>query len=112
MWTMVRRLVLIAAVGLASMAFVTIATPAVSSADCANGEWWDPTGKVCRALGVGPQPLDCPAGPGGGPAAKGRPAAGRRPTAAGLPSGAVVGPDGQCLPATWCRPAAAGMRQR
>jgi hypothetical protein len=47
---------------LASMAAVTIATPAVSSADCADGEWWDPTGKVCRQLGVGPQPLACEPG--------------------------------------------------
>jgi hypothetical protein len=41
------------------MATVTIATPAVSSAQCANGEWWDPTANVCRPLGVGAQPLAC-----------------------------------------------------
>jgi hypothetical protein len=29
---------------------------------CADGEWWDPTGKVCRPLGVGPQPLACEPG--------------------------------------------------
>jgi hypothetical protein len=57
--TFVRRLVPAVMAALASMAAVTIATPAVSKADCANGEWWDPTGKVCRPLGVGPQPLAC-----------------------------------------------------
>ena len=55
----VRHLVAVVTMAWASMAFVTIATPAVSSADCAAGEWWDPTGKVCRPLGVGPQPLAC-----------------------------------------------------
>jgi hypothetical protein len=30
------------------MAAVTIATPAVSSAQCDNGDWWDPTANVCR----------------------------------------------------------------
>ena len=59
MRTFVRDLVLVVMVVCGSMAAVTIATPAVSSADCANGEWWDPTGKVCRPLGVGPQPLAC-----------------------------------------------------
>ena len=59
MRTFVRHLVPIIMVALASMAAVTIATPAVSSAECADGEWWDPTGKVCRPLGVGPQPLAC-----------------------------------------------------
>ena len=60
--TVVRHLVPIIMVALASMAAVTIATPAVSSAQCADGEWWDPTGKVCRPLGVGPQPLACEPG--------------------------------------------------
>lgn len=58
----VRRLGPAILVALASMATVTIATPAVSKADCADGEWWDPTGKVCRPLGVGPQPLACDPG--------------------------------------------------
>jgi hypothetical protein len=53
---------------LASMAAVTIATPAVSSAACADGQWWDPTGK-------------------------GVPAAGRRATTLGMRAGPVVGPD-------------------
>ena len=56
MRTVVGHLVPIIMVALASMAAVTIATPAVSSAECADGEWWDPTGKVCRPLGVGPHP--------------------------------------------------------
>jgi hypothetical protein len=62
MRTFVRDLVAIVMMAVASMAFVTIAMPAVSSADCAAGEWWDPTGKVCRPLGVGPQPLACEQG--------------------------------------------------
>jgi hypothetical protein len=35
---------------LAPMAAVTIATPAMSSARCANGDWWDPKTNVCRPL--------------------------------------------------------------
>jgi hypothetical protein len=62
MRTFVRRLVPAVMAALASMVAVTIATPPVSKADCAGGEWWDPTGKVCRPLGVGPQPLACDAG--------------------------------------------------
>jgi hypothetical protein len=83
MRTFVGRLVPVVAMVFAPMAAVTIATPAVSSAACANGEWWDPkanvcrppgaplalpcdagqwwdpTGDVCRPLGVGAQPLGC-----------------------------------------------------
>ena len=59
MRTFVCHLVPIIMVALASMAAVTIATPAVSSAECADGEWWDQTANVCRPLGVGPQPLAC-----------------------------------------------------
>ena len=86
MRTFVRHLVLVVTVALPSMAAVTIATPAVSSAQCANGDWWDskanvcrppgaplplqcdagqwwdPTANVCRPLGVGPQPLACDPG--------------------------------------------------
>jgi hypothetical protein len=60
--TLVRRLVFAVMATLASMAAVTIVAPAVSSADCDPGQWWDPTGKVCRPLGVGPQPLACAPG--------------------------------------------------
>ncbi|WP_085251281.1 hypothetical protein [Mycobacterium riyadhense] len=80
------RLVCIAAMVLAPMAIGTIVSPGVSSAQCANGEWWDakanlcrppdatpalpcdvgqwwdPTANLCRPLGVGPQPLGCEAG--------------------------------------------------
>ena len=49
MRTFVRRLVPVVMMSLASMAAVTIATPAVSSAQCANGEWWDPTAKCVPA---------------------------------------------------------------
>jgi hypothetical protein len=52
-----RRLAVGITAALAPMAFVTIATPAVSSAECANTEWWDPVAGVCRPLVVAP--LDC-----------------------------------------------------
>lgn len=79
----VRNLAVIIAMAFAAMGLVTTATPAVSWAQCANGEWWDPkanmcrahdapmalpcepgqwwdpTANVCRPLGVGPQPLAC-----------------------------------------------------
>jgi hypothetical protein len=45
------RLVIAFAVAFASMGFVTVATPAVSSA-CAYGEWWDPVAGVCRPSGL------------------------------------------------------------
>lgn len=55
---------------LASALLLTVAAMAfavpVSSADpppnCDPGQYWDPTGNVCRPLGQGPQPLNCPAG--------------------------------------------------
>lgn len=62
MKTFLSHLAVVATVPLGLMAAVTIVTPAVSSADCGPGEWWDPTGKVCRPLGVGPQPLACDPG--------------------------------------------------
>ena len=43
-------------------AAVTIATPTPGTPlaqPCDASQWWDPTGKVCRPLGVGPQPLAC-----------------------------------------------------
>ena len=55
----VRRLAQIAAMALMPMAAVTIAMPAVSSAEppnCDPGQYWDPTTNVCRPLGVGPPP--------------------------------------------------------
>lgn len=54
-----RQLAAVVTMALVPMAATTIATPAVSSADCADGQWWDPTANVCRPLGVGPQPLAC-----------------------------------------------------
>lgn len=62
MWTRFCRLISVAAMVVAPMAVVTVVDPAVSRADCAAGEWFDPTGKVCRPLGVGPQPLNCDSG--------------------------------------------------
>ena len=40
----VNRLAVAIASAIVSMAFVTVATPGVSSADCDNGQWWDPVG--------------------------------------------------------------------
>jgi hypothetical protein len=54
-----------AALAFAPLGVVTVVTPTVSSAEpmnCAQGEYWDPTGNVCRPLGQGPQPKDCAAG--------------------------------------------------
>jgi hypothetical protein len=59
MRTFVRHPVPVVMMALALMAAVTVATPAASSAQCANGAWWDPTAHVCRPLGVGPQPQAC-----------------------------------------------------
>ena len=42
----------------AAMAFVTVATPAVSTADCDNSSWWDPVAGVCRPLEV-PTAMNC-----------------------------------------------------
>ena len=53
MWTLVCRLVSIAAMVFAPMAIVTAVSPGVSWAQCAGGEWWDPTGKVCDPSGSG-----------------------------------------------------------
>lgn len=44
----IHRLVAVIVVGLTPMAVVTAATPAVSSAQCAYGYWWDPAANVCR----------------------------------------------------------------
>lgn len=92
MKTFVRQLVVVAMLAFASMAAVTIATPAVSKADCADGEWWDPTGKVCRPLGVGPQPLACDPGQWWDPDGQRVPAAGGRAATARLRQRLVVGP--------------------
>ncbi len=50
-----------------SAAALACAMPVVSAADpppanCEPGQYWDPTGSVCRPLGQGPQPLNCPPG--------------------------------------------------
>jgi hypothetical protein len=57
----VRRIATVAAAGFASLSFVTIASPAVSHADCAWGEWWDPVASVCRPTGL-VLPKDCTPG--------------------------------------------------
>jgi hypothetical protein len=60
-----RLLASVAVMALSPMAAVMMMTPAASSADPANcepGQYWDPTGSVCRPLGQGPQPLNCDPG--------------------------------------------------
>jgi hypothetical protein len=57
----VRHLVFVVIVTVALMAAVR--PPGTSLAqECDPGQWWDPTGKLCRPLGVGPQPLACDPG--------------------------------------------------
>jgi hypothetical protein len=58
----VRCLAPIAAMALIPMAAATIATPAVSSAQCDGGQYWEPFSKTCLPLGVGPTPLNCDPG--------------------------------------------------
>jgi hypothetical protein len=58
----IRRLAPIAVMALTPMATVTIATPAVSSAQCDAGQYWEPFSKACLPLGVGPTPLNCDPG--------------------------------------------------
>ena len=57
----VRNLVPIVIVALASMAVVRPPGAPLAEA-CDPGQWWDPTGNVCRPLGAGPQPLACDPG--------------------------------------------------
>lgn len=52
---LVHRLSAVVVTALAALAFVTVATPAVSSADCDSGWYWDPVANVCRSA----VPLDC-----------------------------------------------------
>ncbi|WP_264077662.1 hypothetical protein [Mycolicibacterium houstonense] len=56
MTSIIGRCAATAGAALAPLAFVTVATPAVSWADCRAGEWWDPVANVCRAPVV---PLGC-----------------------------------------------------
>lgn len=93
MRTFVRRLVPAVVIALASMAAVTIATPAVSSAQCANGEWWDPKSNVCRPPDA-PLALPCDAGQWVGPDRRPVPAAGHWAATLGMRCWSVVGPDG------------------
>jgi len=51
---LVGRLAAAVVSAVAAAAAVTIVTPAVSSAQCDAGQYWDPFSKTCRPLGVGP----------------------------------------------------------
>jgi hypothetical protein len=49
----VSRIASAAAVAVAPLAFVTVISPAVSSADCMPGtEWFDPVANQCRPTGA------------------------------------------------------------
>ena len=54
----VQRAAIIAAAALAPMTFTAAVMPAISYADCANGQWWDPVAGQCKA----PLVQDCPGG--------------------------------------------------
>ena len=43
-----RRLIVAGVLAFAPLAIVTVATPAVSSADCDAGQTWDPVAKTCN----------------------------------------------------------------
>ena len=51
----VRRLPVAVVATLAAMGFVIVATPGVSSADCNDGQVWDPVANFCRQV----VPLGC-----------------------------------------------------
>ena len=53
-----QRAAVIAAATLAPMAITAAIAPAVSSADCDNGSWWDPVQNRCQA----PLVQNCPGG--------------------------------------------------
>jgi hypothetical protein len=55
---LVRRIAVIFAVALALFSIATITTPAVHSAVCDPGSWWDPVDFVCRPTVVEPMPCD------------------------------------------------------
>ena len=44
-----KRAAIAAATAFLPMAFAAAISPAVSSADCGNGEWWDPVANRCQA---------------------------------------------------------------
>ena len=46
----------------AAMAFATPSASWADPANCDHGQYWDPTGSVCRPLGQGPAPLNCDPG--------------------------------------------------
>ena len=48
----VRRFAAVSVASLASMAVGTVVGPAISSAECAYGDYWDPLASVCRPVGV------------------------------------------------------------
>lgn len=54
----VQRAAIIAAAALAPMTFTAAVMPAISYADCADGQWWDPVAGQCKA----PLVQDCPGG--------------------------------------------------
>lgn len=49
MHTSVRRAAVIVTAAFTPLAFTVALNPAVSLADCADGQWWDPVANVCQA---------------------------------------------------------------
>jgi hypothetical protein len=62
MRNLVGRLAAVVMLAAAAMAVTTIGTPAVSSAQCGPGQYWDPFSKACLPVGVGPQSQPCQPG--------------------------------------------------
>ncbi|WP_246133212.1 hypothetical protein [Mycobacterium helveticum] len=60
--SLVGRLAAVVMLAVAAMAVTTIGIPAVSSAQCEPGQYWEPFTKACYPLGVGPTPLACDPG--------------------------------------------------
>ena len=67
MRNLVGRLAAVVMLAAAATAVATFATPAVSSAQCDPGQYWEPFSKACLPLGVGPTPLGCVPGQWGDP---------------------------------------------
>ena len=44
-----QRAAVVAAAAFAPLAFTTVVTPAIGSADCTGGQWWNPVTNRCEA---------------------------------------------------------------
>ena len=62
MRNLIARLASALVLAAAAMAFMTPSASWADPANCDPGQYWDPTGSVCRPVGQGPQPLNCDPG--------------------------------------------------